>query len=249
VRQHDPPEDLTVVANPDNPLPQMVLSREREREREREFAHIQRRFDMRLNGVVASLLPGDYFVAIEGEMISTVLGSCVSACIRDRRQCFGGMNHFMLPVDESDGGSTWGGLPNASTRFGNVAMERLINEMLKLGSRRADLEVKLVGGGKVLDAMTDIGARNIQFVREYVRAEGFAVIGEDLGDVYPRKVVYHPQSGIARVKRLTRTDRTVGADERRYIRNLDRTAVPGEIELFDHAGTANLHTVRFDRKS
>jgi chemotaxis protein CheD len=238
-----------MVANPDDSVPQMVLSRERERERLRDFGHIQRRFDVRLSGVVATLLPGDYFVAIEGEMITTVLGSCVSACIRDRRRCFGGMNHFMLPTDESDGASSWGRLANASTRFGNVAMERLINEMMKLGANRADLEVKLVGGGKVLDVMTDIGARNIQFVREYVRAEGFLVIGEDLGDVYPRKVVYHPQTGVARVKRLTRTDRQVVADERRYIRQMDGAAVPGEIELFDQENTRRSHTMDNDRKS
>jgi chemotaxis protein CheD len=85
--------------------------------------------------------------------------------------------------------------------------------------------------------VTDIGARNIQFVRDYVRAEGFAVIGEDLGDVYPRKVIYHPATGSARVKRLTRSDRNVGADERRYIRDLDRTAVSGEIELFNRDET------------
>jgi chemotaxis protein CheD len=211
----------------------LVLSRERERERQREFGHIQRRFDARLNCELALLLPGDYFVAIEGEMISTVLGSCVSACIRDRRLRIGGMNHFMLPSDESDGSSTWGSAANPSTRFGNVAMERLINELLKLGARRADLEVKLVGGGKVLDAMTDVGARNVQFVRDYVRAEGFVVTGEDLGDIYPRKVLYHPQTGIARLKRLTRTDRHVVAEERRYIRDLDRTAINGSIELFD----------------
>jgi chemotaxis protein CheD len=142
------------------------------------------------------------------------------------------MNHFMLPVDESEGSSSWGASTTSSTRFGNVAMERLINAMLKLGAHRSDLEVKLVGGGKVLDAVTDIGARNIKFVREYVRAEGFSVLGEDLGDVYPRKVMYHPQSGSARVKRLTRTDRHVVADERRYIRDLEHTAVSGTIELF-----------------
>jgi chemotaxis protein CheD len=212
--------------------PPFALTRERERERALEFGHVQRRFDTRINSMVATLLPGDYFVAIEGEIISTVLGSCVSACIRDRRLCFGGMNHFMLPIDESEGHSTWGTTASSTTRFGNVAMERLINEMLKLGAKRADLEVKLVGGGKVLDAMTDIGARNIKFVREYVRAEGFVVLGEDLGEVYPRKVMYHPQTGSARVKRLTRTDRHLVADERRYIRDLDRTAVSGEIELF-----------------
>jgi chemotaxis protein CheD len=104
--------------------------------------------------------------------------------------------------------------------------------MFKLGARRSDLEVKLVGGGKVLDAITDIGARNIQFVRDYVKAEGLTVIGEDLGEVHPRRVIYHPATGAARVKRLTRSDRHVVADERRYIRDLDRTALSGEIELF-----------------
>jgi chemotaxis protein CheD len=217
----------------DQPHPQPTLTRELQRERERDFGHIQRRFDARVNGVVATLLPGDYYVATEGELISTVLGSCVSACIRDRRLCFGGMNHFMLPIDESEGSTTWGASASSTTRFGNVAMERLINSMLKLGAHRSDLEVKLVGGGKVLDAVTDIGARNIKFVREYVRAEGFSVLGEDLGDVYPRKVIYHPKTGSARVKRLTRTDRHLVADERRYIRDLEHTAVNGTIELFD----------------
>jgi chemotaxis protein CheD len=153
------------------------------------FSHIQRRFDARLDAVVARLHPGDYYVATEGELIGTVLGSCVSACVRDSRLRIGGMNHFMLPVDRSDGSNAWGSTASASTRFGNVAMERLINEILKLGGRRADLEVKLVGGGKVLDALSDVGARNIRFVKEYVKAEGFRVVGEDLGDLYPRKVL------------------------------------------------------------
>jgi chemotaxis protein CheD len=221
-----------MAAHSDAAVAPLTVTREQQREREREFGHIQRRFDSRMNSIVATLLPGDFFVATEGELISTVLGSCVSACIRDRRLRFGGMNHFMLPIDESEGTSTWGATASSTTRFGNVAMERLINSMLKLGARRSDLEVKLVGGGRVLDASTDIGARNIQFVRDYVKAEGFSVIGEDLGDVYPRKVIYHPQTGSARVKRLARTDRHVVADERRYIRDMDRTAVNGEIELF-----------------
>jgi chemotaxis protein CheD len=196
------------------------------------FSHIQRRFDARVDAVVATLHPGDYYVATEGELISTVLGSCVSACIRDGRLCIGGMNHFMLPVDRSEGGGGWGSAASAATRFGNVAMERLINEILKLGGRRADLEVKLVGGGKVLDALTDVGARNIRFVKEYVQAEGFRVVGEDLGDLYPRKVLYDPASGSAQVKRLARSDGRVVADETRYMRDIDGTPVGGDIELF-----------------
>jgi chemotaxis protein CheD len=196
------------------------------------FSHIHRRFDARVHAVVATLHPGDYYVATDGEMISTVLGSCVSACIRDARLRVGGMNHFMLPVDRSERSGAWGSTASASTRFGNVAMERLINEILKRGGCRADLEVKLVGGGKVLDALTDVGARNIRFVKEYVQAEGFRVVGEDLGDLYPRKVLYDPASGNAQVKRLARSDGRVVADETRYMRDIDGTPVGGDIELF-----------------
>ena len=194
--------------------------------------HIRRRFDARLHAVVATLHAGDYYVATEGELIGTVLGSCVSACVRDSRLRIGGMNHFMLPADGSQGASARRAAASVSARFGNVAMELLINEILRRGGRRADLEVKLVGGGKVLDALSDVGARNIRFVRQYVRAEGFTLVGEDLGNLYPRKVLYDPATGSAQVKRLTRSDGHVVAAEARYQRAIDATPVGGAVELF-----------------
>lgn len=196
------------------------------------FAHIRRRHDRGLNATVATLHPGDYYVAAPGEWIGTVLGSCVSACIRDVRLGIGGMNHFMLPASSTEGGA-WGATASAATRFGNVAMEHLINDILKRGGTRQYLEFKLVGGGRVLDAMTDIGARNIEFVRNYMRAEGFRVVGEDLGDVYPRKVLFDPSTGTARVRKLERTSRTtVVAEEVRYMERIDHAPVAGDIELF-----------------
>src|ERR1019366_5361164 len=145
------------------------------------FAHINRYWDREHHEFAAKLLPGEYYVTTSGEQIATVLGSCVSACVRDRRLGIGGMNHFMLPQDVSKGTSAWGAVPSAATRYGNVAMERLINDILKQGGRRDSLEVKLVGGGKVLAGMaTDIGARNIEFVRKYMVDEDFTVAGEDL---------------------------------------------------------------------
>jgi chemotaxis protein CheD len=195
-----------------------------------EFEHIQRRYDARIKAVVATLHPGDYYVSTNAEMIGTVLGSCVSACMRDPRQRIGGMNHFMLPGDRPDSGA-WAEAERA-TRFGSVAMERLVNALLDLGAHRPELEVKLVGGGRVLDALTDVGRRNIQFVREYVHREGFRVIGEDLGDIYPRKVLYDPVTGGVRVKRLARSNQRVVLDEERYLRDLARLPESGEIELF-----------------
>jgi chemotaxis protein CheD len=199
-----------------------------------QFAHIRRYWDPQNDVYAAKLLPGEYYVTMEHEMICTVLGSCVSACVRDRVLGIGGMNHFMLPLDRSKGESAWSDAASAATRYGNVAMEHLINDLLKAGARRQNLEFKLVGGGKVLAAMTDVGSANIEFVRRYVRTEGFMVAGEDLGDVYPRKVHYYPETGKVRVKKLlsTRND-TIFERERQYLRVLD-TAAPksGEVELF-----------------
>lgn len=211
-----PPDDI----HPEPALPQ--------------FGHITRYWDSEHSTFTARLLPGEYYVTRHAEMIATVLGSCVSACIRDARLGYGGMNHFMLPLDGSLGQSAWGSAASAATRYGNVAMERLINDILKLGGKREHLEIKLVGGGRVLaDMTTDIGARNIAFVREYVAAEGFKVVGEDLGDVFPRKVVYFPQSGRIRVRKLSSgRDEMLAARERQYLQQLDSKPVENEVELF-----------------
>ena len=198
-----------------------------------QFGHIRRYWDPQHEVYAAKLLPGEYYVTLHSEMICTVLGSCVSACVRDRATGIGGMNHFMLPLDRSRGESAWADATSAATRYGNVAMERLINDLLKAGAKRSNLEFKLVGGGKVLAAMTDVGAGNIEFVRNYMLTEGFAVAGEDLGDIYPRKVHFYPDTGRVRVKKLlsTRND-TIFARERSYLQQVSAAPQTGDVELF-----------------
>ena len=209
---------------PDNSLPFPALP---------QFEHVTRFWDNEHSCYSARILPGEYYVTRNAEVVCTVLGSCVSACIRESRLNIGGMNHFMLPLDGSNGESAWGGALSAATRYGNVAMERLINDILKLGGRRENLEIKLVGGGRVLNMDNDIGSRNIDFVRQYVHDEGFKVVSEDLGDVHARRVVYFPQSGRMRVRKLNAApDETLVARERQYLRQLDATPAEGEIELF-----------------
>jgi chemotaxis protein CheD len=210
---------------PDNAQPAPALP---------QFEHITRYWDSEHATFAARLMPGEYYVTRHTEMIATVLGSCVSACIRDARLGYGGMNHFMLPLDGSQGQSVWGSAASAATRYGNVAMERLINDILKLGGKREHLEIKLVGGGRVLAEMTtDIGARNIDFVRQYVADEGFKVVGEDLGDVFPRRVLYFPETGRIRVRKLSSgRDETLAARERQYQQQLVTKPVEGEVELF-----------------
>jgi chemotaxis protein CheD len=197
------------------------------------FAHIHRTWDVGFGTSVAKLRPGEYYVTNHDETIFTVLGSCVSACVRERRLRIGGMNHFMLPIDLSGGTSAWAeNLVSSATRYGNVAMERLINDIMRLGGQRANLEFKVIGGGKVLDLDFDIGARNAQFVRDYLKTEGFPIAAEDLGDKFARKLYYSPATGKLRVKRLTSlVNRAVFQRERTSERVVAREE-PGSVELF-----------------
>jgi chemotaxis protein CheD len=197
------------------------------------FGHIRRTWDEDLGVPVAKLLPGDYYVTRHNEAIFTVLGSCVSACVRERRLGVGGMNHFMLPLDRSGGTSAWAeNLVSSATRYGNVAMERLINDIMMLGGQRSNLEFKVIGGGKVLDMTLDVGARNAQFIREYLKTEGFLIAAEDLGDSFARKVFYSPATGKVRVKRLTSTVNRAVFEREREFETATAQVESGSVELF-----------------
>ena len=179
----------------------------------------------------AKILPGELYVSMHGEMISTVLGSCVAACIRDVRKGIGGMNHFMLP-EPSEHSHGWGN-DNLTTRYGSWAMEALINEILKRGGTRDTLEVKLFGGGQIIENMTDIGARNILFVREFMKAEGLKIVAEDFGGSRPRKVLYFPDTGSVKLKRLNQVqNKTVFSRERDYAKRVNVEPTDGSVELF-----------------
>jgi len=196
------------------------------------FAHINRYWDEAHGMYAAKLLPGEYYVTVEQETIVTVLGSCVSACVRDPVFGVGGMNHFMLPVNQGNGSWELNGV-GASTRYGSYAMEQLINDVLKHGGNRENLEVKVFGGGRILAQMTDIGRMNIEFVEKYIRTEGLRVLARDLGDIYPRKVYFTPSIGKAFVKRLRSLHNdTIVARETEYLNQLKQQPVAGEVTLF-----------------
>lgn len=198
----------------------------------RGFETVNRFWDRQLDYAAAKIMPGEYYVTPHDEMITTVLGSCVSACVRDRKLGVGGMNHFMLPVRSEDDAD--GARYGLAERYGNFAMEHLINTILKNGGRREYFEVKVFGGGKILSQMTDIGRRNIEFVMQYLETEGLYVAAADVGDVYPRKVVYYPANGKALVKKLKSLhDTTLIEREETYRRDLERRPMEGDIELFD----------------
>ena len=198
------------------------------------FGHVHRNWDRQNERWAARILPGEYFVTRNDEIITTVLGSCISACVRDPVLRIGGMNHFMLPEDITNGSSSWHDpAVGLSTRYGSFAMESLINDLLKLGAQRQRLEVKLTGGGRVLASMTDVGARNIEFARHWLRLEGLSIAGEDVGDTYPRRVLYFPATGRVLMFRLRTTDLgEVVSREKQYQSTLREKPAGNDVELF-----------------
>jgi len=196
-----------------------------------EFEHINRYWDQANNTWTAKILPGEYYVTTQqDEAIATTLGSCVSACIRDTVFGIGGMNHFMLPTQSEHAGNSW---MDSATRYGSFAMEHLINDILKKGGNWNNLEVKLTGGGKIMANMNDVGAKNIKFVLEYLQTENLDIIAQDLGDTFPRKVLYYPITGRLRVKKLRKLHNdTLIQREQAYQDELSVQPDSGGVELF-----------------
>jgi len=197
------------------------------------FEHMRRFWDPTHGCMTVKVLPGEFYVSSQEEMVSTVLGSCVSACIRDAERRIGGMNHFMLPEPMSGERNDWSMAVGRAARYGSDAMEQLINAILKAGGRRDALVVKIFGGGRVLSQMTDVGKRNIAFVRRYLETEGFGIAAEDVGDIYPRQLQFFPGSGRIRVRQLrSARDADLAAREQSYLKRLANDPIKGEVELF-----------------
>jgi chemotaxis protein CheD len=157
--------------------------------------------DKHFNIDAVKILPGEYYATVRPMLIVTVLGSCVAACIRDRVNGIGGMNHFMLPFISDFGDSV-----QNPARFGAYAMEVLINQLLEMGAQRKNLEAKIFGGGNLLESfkLDKVGERNAIFVRNYLKAEQISIVAEDLLDIYPRKIYFFPEQGAVKVKKLIR---------------------------------------------
>jgi chemotaxis protein CheD len=181
-------------------------------------------------GVTTTVHQGECLVSEEADLtFSTVLGSCVAACVRDVETGVGGMNHFLLASPSGAARDRYG----ESARYGAFAMEQLINKVLtRGGGRKSHLEFKIFGGGLINAALSDIGAKNILFVHQFLIDEGYVLAAEDVGGSFARRVIYKPNSGRAFVKRLdSATGASVANEELAIVRR--RPGRPmGDIELF-----------------
>lgn len=158
------------------------------------------------------IIQGEWKVSKDPNVVlSTILGSCVAACIRDPIAGVGGMNHFLLP-----GSAVPGAGGGDATRYGVHLMELLINGLLKSGARRDRLEAKIFGGAKTIATFSNVGEQNAAFAQQFLRDEGIKVVGSSTGGEHGRKLEFWPVSGRARQYPLTgaETQKTVALEQR-----------------------------------
>ena len=194
----------------------------------RGFEQFRPFWEPRWNKYAVKVAPEQFYVSNSDMVITTVLGSCISACIHDPVTKFGGLNHFMLP---SSGGSED---MNRSMRYGFFAMEQLINELMKFGCNRERLEIKLTGGGDMMGSgFNQIGQQNIDFILQYLKDEGLKLLSSDLGGDRARKVAYFPLEGRMLVNKLDhREDQRLIEEERSFRVDVDSHLDDSDVELF-----------------
>lgn len=176
-------------------------------------------YDNAAKARVIKVFSGDCHVSShEDDMMVTVLGSCIAACIRDPIAHIGGMNHFLLPdsINAQD----------APMRYGAYSMEKLINDIMKGGGRRERLEIKIFGGGNVIESSAMIGDKNVKFIKEYLQNEGLKIAQHDLGGKSPRRIHYYPYTGKVMMRKINKEDeiQNVKQEEKTYSSKLNYSA-------------------------
>jgi len=154
------------------------------------------------------IIQGEFNVTDDPDVVlSTILGSCVAACMRDPVAGVGGMNHFLLPGEANGSGGE-------AARYGVHLMELLINGLLKKGARRERLEAKIIGGAKTIAGFSNVGEKNAEFAQQFLSDEGIRIVGSNTGGDVGRKLEYYPVSGRARQYPLSgaETQKTVALE-------------------------------------
>lgn len=175
--------------------------------------------------------PGEYKVTREHMMLVTILGSCVAACIRDPILGIGGMNHFLLPESNDN---SFNGVADEGTRYGNYAMELLINDMLKMGCKKERFEIKVFGGAHVGNMNVSVGKDNADFILKYMEQEGLKISSHDLGGNRARKIHFFPDTGrVSRFLFQATSQSRVTEQEQQFKKTLEKPHDTGDVELFD----------------
>lgn len=146
------------------------------------------------------LYPAELYVSKTPYQINTILGSCVAVCLFDPVTNIGGMNHYMLPY--------WNGQGLASPKYGNIAIEKLVDKMISLGCHKHNLKAKIFGGGEVIETQVvqfHIGLRNIELAKQFLEEKKIPIIASSVGGKLGRKIEFITSTGEVRQKYVQKT--------------------------------------------
>ncbi|MBT4963356.1 MAG: chemoreceptor glutamine deamidase CheD [Francisellaceae bacterium] len=196
---------------------------------EQQFSHISRFWNSTYNRYVLKVLPGEYCVIDNNNCLSTSLGSCISVTIVDKKNKLAGMNHFMLPEDNSMSMNTY------SARYGCWAMEHLVNNMLKYGAKKESMEFKCFGAGEIMKTLqtSSVAKKNISFISQYFKSENIKVRTLDVGGSHARKIFLFPETGDVMVKNITISQNaSISKQEKTYLDGISSDDQGGDVDLF-----------------
>lgn len=161
---------------------------------------MQRTYNQKFKRYVQEIYAGGYHVTRDpGIVFSTLLGSCIAVCLRDRVTGIAGMNHFMLPGKTRQGRTAY----NRDARYGISSMRMLIGDMLKVGAEKSTLEAKVFGGGQLYEmAFNNVASMNIDFITDYLRLKRIPVLAGSVGGCYGRKLLFFPDTFAVYVRQI-----------------------------------------------
>lgn len=143
------------------------------------------------------LYPSNIFVSDQPTVVTTVLGSCISVSLFDTVNLIGGINHFMLPL--------WNGEGLASAKYGNMAMEKLLSEMVRKGAKRSNIQAKMFGGANLVNLTLNVGERNAETARRLLEKENIQLVAESVGGTSGRKILFDTSSGLVKMRYIQQT--------------------------------------------
>lgn len=164
-----------------------------------------KKFSNKYGTELVTIFPGELYISKNNEIITTLLGSCVSVCICDKENKVYGMNHFMLP-DEKKRDKISDILDKSHRRYGSVAMKTLVNKMIKKGALKSNMKAKIFGGGSIISQIENhasLGVKNIEYARKFLRENNIEIVNEDTYNTHGRKLMFFTGSCSVYVKELT----------------------------------------------
>lgn len=136
------------------------------------------------------LYPAALIVPEKPSIVHTILGSCVAVCLFDKISQTGGINHYMLPF--------WNGQGLASPKYGNIAIEKLIQKLSQAGAHPSNIIAKVFGGGEVLETLNNhfnVGKRNIELAYEMLEQFKIPITAQSTGGKLGRKIIFNSGTG------------------------------------------------------